>query len=1235
MRAGDSMGYLEPGTLLIGNHKYQVISEVGRGAMAVVYLARQLDLDRQVAVKVLSSQLASDSSFVLRFFNEVRAAAALSHPNIIQAYDAGIANGDIYYFAMEYVNGETLLRRILREGHLEVAATLKYASEIASALDYGWRRQRLTHGDIKPENIMVNEFDQAKLADFGLAKVAGHEYEGHELMFTPHYASPELIRGQLRKGDCRSDIYAFGASIYHLLSGKPPFPGSDGQLVMKCHLKERLVPLQQRCSGIRPELADFIDSMLAKDPAQRPASWSEVLAKLSEIRRSIAGTGDSDLSRIRLRRRSANVHLPVKQHSGKAQARHLPTKDRKKPADHFFWTLAIMFSLALLLFMAFLYWRKIKQDRRENIPSPQVQQAGFVTEKYPQADSKPVEDKAAPDLQENSPGVAAKSDVVVEKPATETAPVNQEAVVTEPSVAPVEQAQAAVAVQPAAEGPVEQAVVEVQPAAEGSVEQTVVEVQPAAVPEPAVLYAPYNVISGLNETQTQILTEAHIFYRLASFQYLPGRADSAEQLMRLLENGLEQNISENGRKLLLFMRQKLVSMLDEAPSQLLLHKQRLLGQSFSGKNNLKVVVKDVSLGAVQVEQILEKGGMQRNLSWRALSEAGLLLPMYKTAFFSSEIGAKPELYLAQLLFSGNARSYRSALHQYADMPGAQLAQWEELGARLILHGSELETRKNFAELARLCREGSRLEVSRQARRLQRSSEALPRAEKNLLENILAICRELQLDLRAGALLRQAQDLLNTRPDLALQKIQFARCLATAVKYPESKQIDSLQQRALQALDSRAKYEMPSLEPPLWPFMYSRNNQLAALNYQWLIRLHNHGEVAQEDLGWLQVLAHMADANWQLALQDNNLLQKGLDGGIRAGGGLAVLLCGIGLQQFYKGEPSNIWHDQIVALNALRLEGTAQVLGKTMLCFFSLLSRTKSADALPQDLSQSVGLLQEAPEAAKNVCLPSLFALLLENQQENSARQLWQAVLQEGADEILLSILRSLQSKELSEMTEKPQGTWNAQQAWQLLLRNFETRGDEYLLRLSLAMMAEQSLDGHDDARVLEIVQRKGSSWSLLGGDAVFDWLLRRVAHELQSANLNTACQLCSQVLELEEPRLLPYHPRMQMLRTALYCLQGHSAALQDLEFFLTNCLTASERDRRVCRSLGGGAKAAADKNETPYFWRELLLSCYLYGRKMPLSNEQILRETASMGFAAERTLFQALEQSFFNRSKQF
>ncbi|MDD3695846.1 MAG: serine/threonine-protein kinase [Lentisphaeria bacterium] len=1197
MQSESSMGYLDPGTLLIGNYKYQVVSEVGRGAMAVVYLARQVDLERQVAVKVLSSQLSSNSSFVLRFFNEVRAAAAMSHPNIIQAYDAGIANGDIYYFAMEYVNGETLLRRILREGHLEVAATLKYASEIANALNYGWERQRLTHGDIKPENIMVNEFDQAKLADFGLAKVAGHEYEGHELMLTPHYASPELIRGQLRKGDCRSDIYAFGASIYHLLSGKPPFPGTDAQLVMKRHLEEELPPLHTRCSGIRPELADFIDSMLAKDAEQRPASWSELLARLAEIRASIAGTGNSDLSRIRLRRSRPSVSLPLSQHPGNAsRAGFLPVKERKEPAKQYFWTVAIMISLAMLLFLSFLYWRKSMREQLEE-KRRQTQKELVLVENKPQNTRAAAEEAPAARGQENGSPAAVNMAQGIEPAGTENEGGKTALVVAEEEngadTAPVAQKKS------------------------GSAEEDGNKPAPVEIEPGAALLVPYSLATVLSAAQNQSLTETRIFSRLAGFQYQPAQADSAELLMRLLDNAMGQDISSAGKGLLFFMQQQLISMLDEAPSQLLLHKQRLLGKNFSGKEGFKVLVNDVFPHSVLVEQILEKGSMRRSLSWRELSEAGLLLPMYKAAFFSPASGAKPELYLAQLLFSGNARSYQSALRQYADMGGDKLEYWEALGARLILSERELETKRELAELARLCQEGSRLETSRQARRLLRAANALSAEEKNLLESILAFCAELQLDLRAGALLHQAQSLMDTRPDLALQKIQFARCLAAAVKYPEREQLDALQQRALLALDSGGAYEMPLLEAPPWPFMLSRNNQLAATNYQWLMRLYNSAEIEPQDLAWQQNLAHLADANWQLALQGYGLLAQSRDAVDKKGRELLMLNYGCSLLQLYRGEPRSLGKKE---LDATQLAGDERALGKMLQQLFILMKRSKPDYVEAQNLKECVELLQFLPEAAKNAYLATVFAVLLESRQERSVRELWRALPQDELDETLLSVLRPLQEKDLPKTTENPGGLRSRQQAWQGLLRNFESRGDEYLLRLCLASMAEQGLDGHDDARMMEILRRKASAWSLLGGDAAFDWLLRRVAHELQNANLNAAYQICSQVLELEEPRLLPYYARIQMLRAALLCLQGQSSALQDLDFFLRNCLIANEKERRVCQTLESGA---ALKGETPYFWRELLFHCYLQGKKKPSSNDKALQEAGSLSFAAERALLQA------------
>ncbi len=138
---------LGPGSLVAN---YRIEREIGRGNMAVVYLATQLDLQRPVALKILTGGLARDQDFVSRFLNEARTAAALSHPNIVQAFSAGAVADDLYYFAMEYIEGETLHDRITREGPLKPADLLPIVLDIAGALDYGWTHQRLVHGDIKP-----------------------------------------------------------------------------------------------------------------------------------------------------------------------------------------------------------------------------------------------------------------------------------------------------------------------------------------------------------------------------------------------------------------------------------------------------------------------------------------------------------------------------------------------------------------------------------------------------------------------------------------------------------------------------------------------------------------------------------------------------------------------------------------------------------------------------------------------------------------------------------------------------------------------------------------------------------------------------------------------------------------------------------------------------------------------------------------------------------------------------
>jgi len=271
---------LPTGTTVAG---YRIERELGRGNMAIVYLATQLNLERHVALKIMTEEMAEDEEFVGRFFNEARAAAALTHPNIVQAYDAGVTEGNVYYFAMEYVEGETLEDRVQREGFLEPPTAIRMALDIAEALDYGWQHHRLTHGDIKPENIMLDKHGQTKLADFGLAKVAGQDFQSSSLMLTPLYAPPEVIQGQHVSGDCRADIYSFGATLYHMLAGTPPFAGTNPDEVMQRQVSEPITPLYKTNPSVPKEVSDNIGFLLVKPPEQRPADWQTVIRILKGV----------------------------------------------------------------------------------------------------------------------------------------------------------------------------------------------------------------------------------------------------------------------------------------------------------------------------------------------------------------------------------------------------------------------------------------------------------------------------------------------------------------------------------------------------------------------------------------------------------------------------------------------------------------------------------------------------------------------------------------------------------------------------------------------------------------------------------------------------------------------------------------------------------------------------------------------------------------------------------------
>ncbi len=261
---------------------YRLLRRLGRGAMAEVYLADQMSLSRQVAIKVLRVNLATDATYVERFHREARAAAQLVHANIVQIYEVGCADG-IHFIAQEYVQGSNLAELLARRGAPDLSRALAIMRQVASALHKA-AEQGIVHRDIKPENIMLAATGEVKVADFGLARLYSQDATSASLtrdgitMGTPLYMSPEQVEG--RPLDPRSDIYSLGITCYQMLAMEPPFRGESALSIAVQHLKSQ----PQRLENIRPDLPAaiprIVHKMLAKDPDDRYATPRELLRAL-------------------------------------------------------------------------------------------------------------------------------------------------------------------------------------------------------------------------------------------------------------------------------------------------------------------------------------------------------------------------------------------------------------------------------------------------------------------------------------------------------------------------------------------------------------------------------------------------------------------------------------------------------------------------------------------------------------------------------------------------------------------------------------------------------------------------------------------------------------------------------------------------------------------------------------------------------------------------------------------
>jgi len=264
---------------------YKIIGKLGKGAMAIVYEAKQLSLNRTVAIKVLPKRFSENPEYVERFYKEGQAAGKLNHNNIVQAFDVGEAGG-YHYFVMEYVKGKTLYDDLSEGKIFSEEEALDVIIQVARALVHA-HSCGLIHRDVKPKNIMINSEGVVKLADMGLARettdIEAAQTEAGKAYGTPYYIAPEQIRGEIDI-DGRADIYGLGATFYHLVTGRVPFMADDPSDVMRRHLKDQLIPPDHINTSLSAGVSEVIEVMMAKRKEDRYGSAEELLADLEAVR---------------------------------------------------------------------------------------------------------------------------------------------------------------------------------------------------------------------------------------------------------------------------------------------------------------------------------------------------------------------------------------------------------------------------------------------------------------------------------------------------------------------------------------------------------------------------------------------------------------------------------------------------------------------------------------------------------------------------------------------------------------------------------------------------------------------------------------------------------------------------------------------------------------------------------------------------------------------------------------